>query len=152
MGEAVELERHFCCEALDVGLMGMNADLMAQYIDFVADRLLVALRCEKLYNTRNPFDWMETISLQVSLTAAPIRQGTGKADCESNGAWQSRKGWVATGGAGGGGDGGRWCQQSSLSKLIAHGRSSLRVRHGMLSTLLLKRMADKKQDVADPEM
>ena len=42
----------------------MNAELMAQYIEFVADRLLVALGCDKLYNTINPFDWMETISLQ----------------------------------------------------------------------------------------
>ena len=44
--------------------MGMNADLMAEYIEFVADRLLVSLNCRKLYNTRNPFDWMESISLQ----------------------------------------------------------------------------------------
>lgn len=43
----------------------MNADLMAQYIQFVADRLLVALGCAKLYNVTNPFDWMELISLQV---------------------------------------------------------------------------------------
>jgi len=42
----------------------MNSDLMAKYIEFVADRLLVALSCNKLYNTKNPFDWMETISLQ----------------------------------------------------------------------------------------
>ena len=62
--DAVALEREFCCEALSVGLMGMNAELMAQYIEFVADRLLVALGCDKLYNTANPFDWMETISLQ----------------------------------------------------------------------------------------
>lgn len=64
VGDAVALEREFCCEALSVGLMGMNSDLMAQYIEFVADRLLVTLKCEKLYNTRNPFDWMEAISLQ----------------------------------------------------------------------------------------
>jgi hypothetical protein len=43
----------------------MNAELMAQYIEFVADRLLVALGCDKLYNATNPFDWMEQISLQV---------------------------------------------------------------------------------------
>ena len=64
VGDAVALEREFCCDALSVGLMGMNSDLMAEYIEFVADRLLVSLKCEKLYNTRNPFDWMETISLQ----------------------------------------------------------------------------------------
>ncbi|EIE25942.1 ribonucleoside-diphosphate reductase small chain C [Coccomyxa subellipsoidea C-169] len=62
--EAVELEHEFCCEALSCALVGMNADLMRQYIDYVADRLLVALGCEKLYNTANPFDWMEMISLQ----------------------------------------------------------------------------------------
>ena len=44
--------------------VAMNADLMSQYIDFVADRLLVALGYQKLYNARNPFDWMEMISLQ----------------------------------------------------------------------------------------
>lgn len=50
---------------LQVAVVGMNADLMAQYIQFVADRLLVALGCAKLYNVTNPFDWMELISLQV---------------------------------------------------------------------------------------
>ena len=64
VADAVALEREFCCDALSVGLMGMNADLMAQYIEFVADRLLVALEYEKLYHAANPFDWMETISLQ----------------------------------------------------------------------------------------
>ncbi|CAL8470167.1 g9709 [Coccomyxa elongata] len=62
--EAVELEHEFCCEALSCALVGMNAKLMGQYIDYVADRLLVALGYEKLYNTANPFDWMEMISLQ----------------------------------------------------------------------------------------
>jgi ribonucleotide reductase beta subunit family protein with ferritin-like domain len=50
---------------LQVAVVGMNADLMAQYIQFVADRLLVALGYAKLYNVTNPFDWMELISLQV---------------------------------------------------------------------------------------
>jgi ribonucleoside-diphosphate reductase subunit M2 len=58
------LEREFVCEALSVALVGMNAEMMAQYIEFVADRLLVALGHEKLYNTTNPFDWMDMISLQ----------------------------------------------------------------------------------------
>ena len=62
--DAVDLEREFCCQALSCALVGMNATLMAQYIEFVADRLLVALGCEKLYDATNPFDWMETISLQ----------------------------------------------------------------------------------------
>lgn len=62
--DAVQLEREFCCEALSVALIGMNSDVMAQYIEFVADRLLVALGYDKLYETTNPFDWMEAISLQ----------------------------------------------------------------------------------------
>lgn len=62
--EAVEIEKEFVCEALPVDLIGMNGRLMAQYIEFVADRLLVALGCPKKYNTKNPFDWMELISLQ----------------------------------------------------------------------------------------
>lgn len=64
VGDAVRLEKEFCCEALSVSLVGMNADLMSQYIRFVADRLLIALGYNKLYNTSNPFDWMEMISLQ----------------------------------------------------------------------------------------
>ena len=63
--EAVELEHEFCCSALPVSLVGMNAGLMGQYIEYVADRLLLELKCERLYNTPNPFDWMEMISLQV---------------------------------------------------------------------------------------
>lgn len=65
MKEAVDLEHEFCCTALPVSLVGMNAALMGQYIEYVADRLLVELGCEKLYNSLNPFDWMEMISLQV---------------------------------------------------------------------------------------
>ena len=63
--EAVDLEHEFCCTALPVSLVGMNAALMGQYIEYVADRLLIELGCEKLYNSLNPFDWMEMISLQV---------------------------------------------------------------------------------------
>lgn len=62
--EGVAIEKEFVCEALPVALIGMNQDLMSQYIEFVADRLLVALGCEKSYGASNPFDWMETISLQ----------------------------------------------------------------------------------------
>lgn len=62
--EAVEIEKEFVCEALPVDLIGMNKGLMSEYIDFVADRLLVALGQEKHYNTKNPFDWMEMLSLQ----------------------------------------------------------------------------------------
>ena len=62
--EGVAIEKEFVCEALPVALIGMNQELMSHYIEFVADRLLVALGCEKHYNASNPFDWMETISLQ----------------------------------------------------------------------------------------
>jgi hypothetical protein len=62
--EAVVIEQEFVCEALPVDLIGMNKGLMSQYIEFVADRLLVALGCEKNYSAVNPFDWMEIISLQ----------------------------------------------------------------------------------------
>ena len=65
VADAVRLEREFCCDALSVALVGMNADLMGQYIEFVADRLLLELGCERLYHAANPFDWMEMISLQA---------------------------------------------------------------------------------------
>ena len=64
ISDAVEIEKEFVTEALPVKLIGMNADLMCQYIEFVADRLLVALNCPKVYNSINPFDFMEMISLQ----------------------------------------------------------------------------------------
>lgn len=62
--DAVKIEKEFVTDALPVKLIGMNSDLMCQYIEFVADRLLVELGCEKLYNSTNPFDFMEMISLQ----------------------------------------------------------------------------------------
>ncbi len=61
---AVSIEKEFVSEAIPVKLIGMNADLMCQYIEFVADRLLQALDCPKFYNASNPFDFMEMISLQ----------------------------------------------------------------------------------------
>jgi len=61
---AVEVERRFICEALSCDLIGMNSELMTRYIEFVADRLLTALGHSKLFNSTNPFDWMELISLQ----------------------------------------------------------------------------------------
>jgi ribonucleoside-diphosphate reductase subunit M2 len=61
--EAVEIETEFICDALPCRLIGMNADLMTQYIQFVADRLSVQLGYDKIYNVINPFDWMELISL-----------------------------------------------------------------------------------------
>eukprot|EP00245_Coleochaete_scutata_P006491 TRINITY_DN20957_c0_g1_i1.p1 TRINITY_DN20957_c0_g1~~TRINITY_DN20957_c0_g1_i1.p1 ORF type:complete len:378 (+),score=80.81 TRINITY_DN20957_c0_g1_i1:142-1134(+) len=62
--DAVEIEKDFVCEALSCALVGMNKALMSQYIDFVADRLLVTLGLPKHYKTSNPFDFMELISLQ----------------------------------------------------------------------------------------
>jgi ribonucleoside-diphosphate reductase beta chain len=61
---AVEIEKEFVSDALPVRLIGMNADSMCQYIEFVADRLLVALNLPRHFNTENPFDWMDMISLQ----------------------------------------------------------------------------------------
>jgi len=62
--EAVEIEKSFVCDALPVRLIGMNDELMKQYIEFVADHLLSQLGVKKLYETTNPFEWMELISLQ----------------------------------------------------------------------------------------
>ena len=62
--EAVVIEQEFLVDALPVRLIGMNGDLMKQYIEFVADRLLVALGFEKIYKVENPFDFMDLISLQ----------------------------------------------------------------------------------------
>ena len=62
--EAVEIEKEFVCDALPVSLVGMNKELMSDYVEFVADHLLGQLGMEKEYNATNPFDWMELISLQ----------------------------------------------------------------------------------------
>lgn len=64
ISNAVEIEKEFITEALPVKLIGMNADLMKQYIEFVADRWLAELGYPKLFNAANPFDFMEMISLQ----------------------------------------------------------------------------------------
>ena len=62
--EAVSIEKEFITEALPCRLIGMNSELMNQYIEFVADRLLLQLGCEAFYKTSNPFDFMEMISLE----------------------------------------------------------------------------------------
>ena len=62
--EAVEIETEFICEALPCRLIGMNSQMMTQYIQFVADRLSVQLGYDKIYNVTNCFPWMETISLE----------------------------------------------------------------------------------------
>lgn len=61
---ALEIEKKFILEALPVRLIGMNSDLMAQYLEFVTDRLLVSLGVPKVYNSNNPFDFMENIAIQ----------------------------------------------------------------------------------------
>ena len=61
---AVEIEKEFISDALPVELIGMNSSLMCKYIEFCADRLLIALGTSKYYNVSNPFEWMEMISLQ----------------------------------------------------------------------------------------
>jgi ribonucleoside-diphosphate reductase subunit M2 len=62
--EAVAIETEFICEALPCRLIGMNSVLMIQYIQFVADRLLIQLGINKIFNIPNPFDWMELISIE----------------------------------------------------------------------------------------
>lgn len=62
--EAVEIEKEFVTDAIPVKLIGMNAEMMCTYIEFVADRLLFTLGNEKVYNVENPFPWMDMISIQ----------------------------------------------------------------------------------------
>ncbi|AYN06195.1 MULTISPECIES: ribonucleotide-diphosphate reductase subunit beta [unclassified Flavobacterium] len=62
--DALDIEREFVTESLPVSLIGMNAVLMTQYLEFVADRLLVELGCDRVYGSSNPFDFMDMISLQ----------------------------------------------------------------------------------------
>jgi len=64
ISEAVEIEKEFVTESLPVSLIGMNAKLMQQYIEFVADYWLVELGCKKVFNVDNPFDFMDMLSLQ----------------------------------------------------------------------------------------
>lgn len=88
--EALDIERSFITESLPVDLIGMNSKLMVQYLEFVADRLLVELNCDKIYNSSNPFDFMEMISLEGKTNFFEKRVsdyrkagvGTGKADEE----------------------------------------------------------------------
>jgi ribonucleoside-diphosphate reductase beta chain len=62
--DALSIEREFITESLPASLIGMNSKLMTEYLEFVADRLLVELGCAKVYNSNNPFDFMDMISLQ----------------------------------------------------------------------------------------
>ena len=73
--EAVEIETEFICNALPCRLIGMNSELMTQYIQFVADRLSVQLGYKKIYNVTNPFDFMEMISLEGKSSFFEVRLG-----------------------------------------------------------------------------
>jgi ribonucleoside-diphosphate reductase beta chain len=64
IANAVEIEKEFVTDALPVSLIGMNAEMMCEYIEYVADRLLVALNVGKIFNAENPFPWMDLISLE----------------------------------------------------------------------------------------
>ena len=64
ISEAVDIETEFICDALPCRLIGMNSEMMRKYIQFVADRLCVQLGCNKIYGTKNPFEFMEMISLE----------------------------------------------------------------------------------------
>jgi ribonucleoside-diphosphate reductase subunit M2 len=65
--EAVEIEKEFITEAIPCRMIGMNAKLMTQYIEFVADRLCLQLGYDKIYNSSNPFDFMELISVETKV-------------------------------------------------------------------------------------
>lgn len=91
--DALNIEREFITESLPVSLIGMNSNLMTQYLEFVTDRLLVELDCEREYNTPNPFDFMDMISLQGKTNffekkvaeyqkAGVMNSGTGTADAQ----------------------------------------------------------------------
>ena len=86
--EAVELEKEFITESLPCNLIGMNKDLMKQYIEYVSDRLLLMLGLEKIYHVENPFEWMELISIQGKTNFFEKRVGeyanVAKSDAKDN--------------------------------------------------------------------
>ena len=73
--EAVNIENEFITESIPCKMIGMNSDMMTEYIKFVADRLLNQLGYDKLYNAKNPFDFMEMISLRPKSNFFEIRVG-----------------------------------------------------------------------------
>ena len=88
--DALDIERKFITESLPVSLIGMNAKLMTQYLEFVTDRLLSEFGCDTVYNVSNPFDFMEMISLEGKTNffekrvseyqKAGVKSGTGTGD------------------------------------------------------------------------
>ena len=89
--EAVDIERQFICEALPCRLIGMNSLSMGQYIEYVADRLLVQLGYGKMFNAINPFSWMELISLEGKTNFFERRVGEYNlvSDVKSNNAFET---------------------------------------------------------------
>ena len=75
ISSAVDIEMEFVVSALPVKLIGMNSVMMCYYIKFFADRLLLDLSCSRHYNISNPFEWMETISLQGKTNFFKTRVG-----------------------------------------------------------------------------
>ena len=73
--EAVNIEKEFISESISCNMIGMNSDMMKQYIEFVSDRLLVQLGYEKKWNSENPFDFMELISLRPKSNFFELRVG-----------------------------------------------------------------------------
>jgi ribonucleotide reductase beta subunit family protein with ferritin-like domain len=73
--EAIEIEKEFITESIPCNLIGMNSELMKQYIEFVSDRLLLQLGYNKIWNSENPFPWMELISLKPKSNFFEIRVG-----------------------------------------------------------------------------
>mmetsp|Transcript_3386 Transcript_3386/g.7952 ORF Transcript_3386/g.7952 Transcript_3386/m.7952 type:complete len:525 (+) Transcript_3386:257-1831(+) len=92
---AVAVEEEFICDALSCDLIGMNKKLMAQYVEFCADRLCSALGCGKIYHVKNPFDWMELISLQGKTNFFEKRVG----DYQKAGVMKAAESANAAGGA-----------------------------------------------------
>ena len=73
--EAVEIEKEFIIDSIPCKLIGMNAELMSEYIEFVAERLLIQLGYTKIWNAKNPFDFMELISLRTKANFFERRVG-----------------------------------------------------------------------------
>ncbi len=95
VADAVDIEVDFICEALPCRLLGMNSDLMSQYIRFVADRLLVQLGYAKLYDVRNPFDFMDRIGLDGKANFFEHRESSyARAHVGGNGERSSRSSFV----------------------------------------------------------
>ena len=82
--DAVEIEKEFITESLPCSLIGMNADLMKQYIEYCADRILVQLGHEEIYNCTNPFSFMELISLRPKSNFFEVRVGEYKREGKSD--------------------------------------------------------------------